>query len=82
MEHIEERIIPVLAVRNVVIFPGTTIPLNVGRAKSVGAVEAGTAADNLILVLAQKVDSAEKDPKVEDLYRIGTICRMEKVRGY
>jgi ATP-dependent Lon protease len=81
MEHIEERIIPVLAVRNVVIFPGTTIPLNVGRAKSVSAVEAATASDNLILVLAQKVDSAEKDPKVEDLYRIGTICRMEKVRG-
>ena len=60
MEHIEERIIPVLAVRNVVIFPGTTIPLNVGRAKSVSAVEAATASDNLILVLAQKVDSAEK----------------------
>ena len=81
MEHIEERIIPVLAVRNVVIFPGTTIPLNVGRAKSVSAVEAATSGDNLILVLTQKVDSAEKDPKVGDLYRIGTICRMEKVRG-
>jgi len=81
MEHIEERIIPVLAVRNVVIFPGTTLPLNVGRPKSIGAVEAAASNDSLILVLAQKVDSADKEPKLEDLYRIGTICRMEKVRG-
>lgn len=80
MEHLEERMIPVLAVRNVVVFPGTTIPLNVGRKKSVAAVEAANAAEGLILVLAQKKDTTD-DPAIEDLYRFGTICKVEKIRG-
>lgn len=81
MENYEGRLIPVLAVRNVVIYPGTTIPLNVGRVKSVGAVEASSAADGLILVIAQQNDTSDRDPKAADLYKVGTVCRVEKVRG-
>jgi ATP-dependent Lon protease len=81
MEHKEGLLLPVLAVRNVVIYPGTTIPLNVGRTKSVAAVEAASAADNQILVLAQQKDTSDRDAKAGDLYRVGTICRVEKVRG-
>lgn len=80
MEHLEGRVLPVLAARNVVVFPGTTLPLNVGRAKSVAAIETARASDGLILMIAQKLD-LEGDASIDDLYRVGTVCKIEKMRG-
>jgi ATP-dependent Lon protease len=73
--------VPVLAARNVVIFPGTTMPLNVGRPKSVAAIEQAMRGDHHILIIAQKRELAEGDATPDDLYRIGTLAKIERVRG-
>ncbi len=79
MEPIETKTFPVLAARNVVLFPGTTLPLNVGRPKSVAAIESAKT-NGYIIAIAQKQEN-EGDARVEDLYRVGTLCKIEKIRG-
>ncbi len=79
MEPIESKTFPVLAARNVVLFPGTTLPLNVGRPKSVAAIESART-NGYIITIAQKQEN-EGDARVEDLYRVGTLCKIEKIRG-
>lgn len=81
MEQLEGRRIPVLAARNVVIFPGTTLPLNVGRVRSVAAVEAARSNDGFLITIAQKNDRDGAEPSPDELYRVGTLCKIEKVRG-
>ncbi len=71
---------PILAARNIVIFPGTTMPLNVGREKSVAAIKAAEAQDQHILVVAQKSEEVS-DPSFDDLYRVGTLCKVERTRA-
>ncbi len=73
--------VPVLPTRNVVIFPGMTIPLNVGRARSVAAIEQALAGDHMIVTVAQKTDRADDDPSPQDLYKVGVVCKIEKARG-
>ncbi len=68
-------IIPVLPLRDVVIFPKMVIPLFVGREKSVNALEAANAENQKIFLTAQK-KPAQDNPLVEDLYSLGTICTV------
>jgi len=70
---------PVLPLRGSVIFPGMTLPLRVGRPQSVAALNAARERP-WALVLTQKED-AEGEPGVDDLYRVGTLIKIEKVRG-
>ncbi len=73
--------LPLLPVRDVVIFPFMIVPLFVGREKSIGAVDMALAKDRLVLIAAQK-DMTKEDPDVNDLYDIGTvgvIMRMLKL---
>lgn len=81
MEVSENKLIPVLPTRNVVLFPGTSMPLNVGRPRSVAAIEKAFAEDRYIIALAQRKDRTDEDPGTEDVYRIGTLCKIEKARG-
>ncbi|RTL59875.1 MAG: endopeptidase La [Sphingobacteriales bacterium] len=69
--------LPILALRNTVLFPGVVIPITVGRDKSIKAVGDAYKADKLIGVVAQK-DSAVEDPVVADLEDIGTIAKIIK----
>jgi ATP-dependent Lon protease len=69
--------LPVLALRNTVLFPGVVIPITVGRDKSIKAVSDAYKADKLIGVVAQK-DSAVEDPVVADLEDIGTVAKIIK----
>ncbi|MDH7484984.1 MAG: endopeptidase La [Anaerolineae bacterium] len=62
---------PVLPLRNMVVFPQMVAPLSVGRDRSVKAVEAATANEDLLLVVAQR-DEEVHDPGVQDLYSVGT----------
>ena len=62
---------PVLPLRNMVVFPQMVAPLFVGRDRSVKAVEAASASDDLLLVVAQREDEIH-DPGVHDLYSVGT----------
>ncbi len=70
--------LPLVALRNSVLFPGIMIPITVGRQKSVAAVRQAYSADKYIGVLTQR-ESAIDDPKQEDLYQVGTIARVVKV---
>jgi len=73
--------LPVLAVRDIVVFNYMILPLFVGREKSVQAVDAALSGDRYILILTQKDESVE-DPAPDDLYETGTvgmIMRMLKM---
>jgi ATP-dependent Lon protease len=70
--------LPVLPLRNTVLFPGVVLPITVGRDKSIKAVNDAYKADKLIGVLAQK-DSGIEDPGVIDLVDVGTVARIIKL---
>ena len=70
--------IPILALRNTVLFPGVVIPITVGRDKSIKAVTDAYKADKLIGVVAQK-DSTVEEPTVSDLEDIGTVAKIAKL---
>ena len=72
--EIEERL-PLLPLRDVVIFPHMTIPLLIGRATSVGAIEEAAAGDRAVFVVAQRRPEVG-EPEREDLYDIGTVGRV------
>jgi len=76
-EHLEEQLaaIPVLPLRDVVVYPHMVIPLFVGRDKSIKALEAAMENDKQILLVAQK-SAADDDPGADDLYRIGTVSTI------
>lgn len=70
--------LPILPLRNTVLFPGVVLPITVGRDKSIKAVSDAYRADKLIGVLAQK-DSSVEDPAIHELVAVGTIARIIKV---
>ena len=67
--------LPVLPVRDVVIFNYMILPLFIGRDKSVQAVDAALKSGRHLLVCAQKEESTE-DPKPEDIYEVGTVVQV------
>lgn len=69
--------IPILPLRNTVLFPGVVLPITVGRDKSIKAVNDAYKADKLVGVLAQK-DSTVEDPAFADLVNIGTVAKIVK----
>ncbi|EIJ43316.1 ATP-dependent protease La [Beggiatoa alba B18LD] len=76
-EVIEDQrlVLPVLPLRDVVVYPHMVIPLFVGRAKSIHALEQAMKTDKQILLVAQK-NAAEDEPNIEDIYRIGTVSNI------
>src|SRR5450432_736539 len=70
--------IPILPLRNTVLFPGVVLPITVGRDKSIKAVNDAYKTDKLIGVLAQK-DSSVEDPSLKELVDVGTIAKIIKV---
>jgi len=66
------ELLPILPVRDAVVFPYMTLPLQIGRELSLQALEKALGEDRLVLLLAQKNASVE-EPEPEDLYRIGTV---------
>lgn len=67
--------LPVLALKDVVVFPHMVIPLFVGREKSINALEAAMDSGKNILLAAQK-DGEQDDPSPDDIYQIGTIASI------
>ncbi|TDY00074.1 endopeptidase La [Thiohalophilus thiocyanatoxydans] len=76
-DMIEEPLteIPVLPLRDVVVYPHMVIPLFVGREKSIKALETAMEDSKQILLVAQK-SAAEDDPKADDMYSIGTVASI------
>ncbi len=71
-------VLPVLAVRGLVFFPGMMLQFDVGRKKSILAVSESIGKDRLIFLVSQ-VDLSENEPTGEDLYKIGVIARIKQV---
>ena len=71
----QQSILPVLPLRDVVVYPHMVIPLFVGRDKSIKALEAAMEREKQIMLVAQK-SAVLDDPKIEDIYEIGTIATI------
>ncbi len=76
-QHIPDEL-PLLPLRNTVLFPGVVIPITVGRDKSIKAVSDAYKTDKLVGVVAQK-DSSIEEPTINDLEGIGTVAKIVKL---
>ena len=74
----ENKDIPILALRNVVLFPEVVLPVSLGRKKSLMAIRSAYKKGTLVGVFTQK-RASEEDPSREDLYSVGTIAQVIKV---
>jgi ATP-dependent Lon protease len=74
----ERRTLPVLSTRGSVVFPGPTIPIAVGRAASLKAVDSALKGDRLVFAVAQREGSEEVSP--DKLYTMGVIARIGQVQ--
>jgi len=70
--------LPILPLRNTVLFPGVVIPITVGRDKSIRLIRESYRNDRMIGVVAQK-DSTVEDPGEKDLYQVGTVAHLIKI---
>jgi ATP-dependent Lon protease len=69
--------VPIIPVRDVVVYPTNEIVLTFGRKKSMLAVNAALAKDKLVALFTQ-IDSKLDDPGIKDLYKVGTLCVVER----
>lgn len=67
--------VPLLPLRDIIVFPATVVPLFVGREKSIQALEHAVATTKEILLVAQK-KAKTNDPEIEDIYPVGTISTI------
>lgn len=70
--------VPVLPVRDMVVYPFMILPLFVGRGKSIRAVEEALSRDRLVLLVAQK-DAEVEDPSPQEIYPVGTVVLIMRV---
>ena len=70
--------LPILPLRNTVLFPGVVIPITAGRDKSIKLINEANAGDKIIGVVAQKSEEDE-DPSKNDIHQIGTVARILRV---
>ena len=72
--------LPIMPLRNSVLYPGTVIPITVGREKSIQLVKEYSRKRKSIGVIAQKESNVE-EPALEDLYKVGTSAQILKIFG-
>lgn len=70
--------LPILPLRNTVLFPGVVIPITAGRDKSIKLIKDASGSSKVIGVVSQKDESIE-DPQVKDLNKVGTVARILRV---
>ncbi|WP_010178473.1 endopeptidase La [Aquimarina agarilytica] len=70
--------LPILPLRNTVLFPGVVIPITAGRDKSIKLINAANKGDKVIGVVSQKDETVEK-PSIDDINKIGVVARILKV---
>lgn len=80
--NMEGKRFPILPMRNSVLYPGQTIPVMVGRSRTVNAVEAALSSNepHYIVAVAQKAET-EGSPKPNDLFTVGTLAKIERHKG-
>ena len=72
-----KRELPLLPLRNTVLFPGVVIPITIGRDKSLKAIKAAFDGDKIMAVVAQR-DPTTEEPKSTDLYEVATVAKIVK----
>ena len=72
------RVLPILPLRNTVLFPGVVIPITAGRDKSIQLIKDANAGDKIIGVVTQKNEEVE-DPSGKDIYSIGVVAQILRV---
>jgi len=70
--------LPILPLKNALLFPGVVIPITIGREKSIQLIKEYNARDKIIGTATQK-DASVEDPQLEDLFPIGTIAQIVKI---
>ncbi len=75
---VKKQVLPLLPLRGLTVFPYMTLPFDVGRAKSIKALEEAMINNQLILLVAQK-DAKNDSPSEEDIYNIGTISKVKQL---
>ena len=73
-----EHIVPVIPIRDGIIFPNTDSVLTFGRPKSLAALETSFKHERIVCFVLQK-NSRLNDPSTEDLYKVGTLSRIERM---
>jgi ATP-dependent Lon protease len=70
--------LPILPIRNTVLFPGVVLPITVGRDKSIKLVQDAYAGDRIVGVVSQQ-DQTVEEPNFEDLHKIGTVAKIVRL---
>jgi ATP-dependent Lon protease len=78
IKSLDKNILPLLPLRELVIFPNMIIPLFVGREQSINALEEAISLKSFIFIVTQRDPEVEK-PKLEDIYSIGTIAKIVQI---
>jgi ATP-dependent Lon protease len=78
MEKIDLKVVPVIPIRDGIIFPNTDSVLTFGRPKSLLALESSFKHERIVCFVLQK-NARLNDPTPDDLYEIGTLCRIERM---
>src|SRR5664279_992042 len=73
-----EKIVPIIPIRDGIIFPSTDSVLTFGRPKSLAALESAFQKERVVCFVLQK-NARLNDPSSEDLYEIGTLARIERM---
>ena len=70
--------LPLVALRDIVIYPRMTVNLDIGRKDSIAAVRFASKGDQYVVTAMQK-DTAIGNPEVDDLYRVGTVVKINQM---
>jgi len=73
------ELLPILPLRNSVVFPASVVPINVGRPRSVRLVEDLVGHERAVVGIVSQRDAEVDEPRFEDLYEVGTVARVVKV---
>jgi ATP-dependent Lon protease len=73
------ELLPILPLRNSVVFPASVVPINVGRPRSVRLVEDLVGHERAVVGIISQRDAEVDEPRFEDLYEVGTVARVVKV---
>lgn len=77
-KSLNKNVLPVLPLRDLVVFPYMIVPLFIGREQSINSLEEAVNLNSLIFVVSQKDPEVEK-PDFEDLYSVGTIAKIIQI---
>ncbi len=75
----DQKILPLIAIRDLIVFPGSTIPVSIKREQSIAALEEAVSLEKFVFLTMQKNKDTER-PSEDDLYPVGTICKISQIQ--